>query len=355
MARLNPSQPSAVVFTIHEDEPSEHGTAGSKPSKKNKARRNRYLINDTGSESNGDAIPRRDVKTKQPGSRARTKSNAKERNDERALADRFTTLKINDREFAHDEENHDANAEPSTTKNSPAPARRTVKKNRKPLGSTRANPLLLPLSSSSSKKERYSLTNLENFHPKSENWEDDDDARGQLRRSRKKDSGLEPTRVKASRKGGRDGRRGGSPESEDGSESENEFDSLDDFIVSDNDEISYHDSAGELDETEEEEEEEIIPKQKTSRRLFRGRRPRQGEDKRDSVEKHNNIATKAKALDIVNELSTTTTLSREKEFSSHLHLKPTSTSPSSQDTPIKKTQQSIMDGDDVFQERRDDR
>lgn len=353
MARLNPSQPSSVVFTIHEDEPSKTGTAGSKQIK-NKARRNRYPIKDSGSESNSDDIPRRDVITKESGSRARTKSNAKEKTDERALADRFTALKIKDRDSAHDEENHDANAEPSTTENSPAPTRRTAKKSRRPLGSTRANPLLLPLSSSSSKKERYSLTNLENFHPKSENWEDDDDARGQPRRSRKKESGLERTRLKASRKGGRDGRRGGSPESEDGSESGDEFDSLDDFIVSDNDEISYHDSADELEEMEEEEEENIIPKQKTSRRLFRGRRPRQGENKRDSGEQHNNTATKAKTVDTVNELLTTTTLSSEKELSSHLDLKPTSASPSGQDSPIKKTQHPIMD-DDVFQERRDER
>ena len=349
MARLNPSQHSTVVFTIHEDEPSEKGTIGRKPSK---ARRNTYPRNDSASESASDDIPRKDARAKQPRSSARSKlkSNAKnEENDDRALTDRFTCLKIKDRDSAHDEENRDADAELDATENSPVVTRRMLKKNRRPLGSTRANPLLLPLSSSSSKKERYSLTNLENFHPKSENWEGEEDGYGQPGRSRKKASGFERTGSKASPKGGRAGRRDGTPGSEDESGSGDEFDSLDDFIVSDNDEISYHDSEDELDETE---EEEIVVKPKTPRRLFRGKRPRQGQDKRDPGEQHNNATTETKKLDVVSELLSNTTLSSEKEISSRLDLRPTSTSASSQDTPIKKKQHPTMDDNEVFPERR---
>ncbi|KAL4874512.1 SprT-like family-domain-containing protein [Aspergillus karnatakaensis] len=59
------------------------------------------------------------------------------------------------------------------------------------------------------------------------------------------------------------------PESED--ENDTSSDSLDDFIVSDNDEPSYHETSE--DETSEEEEEHKSPPPTQKRRLFRGRRP----------------------------------------------------------------------------------
>ncbi|KAA8649798.1 hypothetical protein EYZ11_005391 [Aspergillus tanneri] len=58
------------------------------------------------------------------------------------------------------------------------------------------------------------------------------------------------------------------PQSEDEDSGDNGYDSLDDFIVSDNDEPSYHETSD--NETEEEEE---IPPPKPRRRLMRGRRP----------------------------------------------------------------------------------
>ncbi|KAL4996055.1 SprT-like family-domain-containing protein [Aspergillus recurvatus] len=61
-------------------------------------------------------------------------------------------------------------------------------------------------------------------------------------------------------------------ESEDENEIDDSFDSLDDFIVSDNDEPSYHETSE--DEFEEEEEEhKASPPPTQRRRLFRGRRP----------------------------------------------------------------------------------
>jgi hypothetical protein len=60
------------------------------------------------------------------------------------------------------------------------------------------------------------------------------------------------------------------PESENESDSDS-FDSLDDFIVSDNEEVSYHASSSSEDETEEQHKVATPPTQK--RRLFRGRRP----------------------------------------------------------------------------------
>ncbi|KAL2811118.1 SprT-like family-domain-containing protein [Aspergillus granulosus] len=63
------------------------------------------------------------------------------------------------------------------------------------------------------------------------------------------------------------------PEPESGDESDNDsFNSLDDFIVSDNDEISYHGSSSE-DETQEEQQHKEATPPTQRRRLFRGRRP----------------------------------------------------------------------------------
>ncbi|KAL4820654.1 SprT-like family-domain-containing protein [Aspergillus spinulosporus] len=60
-------------------------------------------------------------------------------------------------------------------------------------------------------------------------------------------------------------------ESEDEDENDDSFNSLDDFIVSDNDEPSYHETSE--DESEEEEEEHKASPPTQRRRLFRGRRP----------------------------------------------------------------------------------
>ncbi|KAL4774218.1 SprT-like family-domain-containing protein [Aspergillus nidulans var. acristatus] len=60
-------------------------------------------------------------------------------------------------------------------------------------------------------------------------------------------------------------------ESEDENENDDSFNSLDDFIVSDNDEPSYHETSE--DESEEEEEEHKVSPPTQRRRLFRGRRP----------------------------------------------------------------------------------
>ncbi|KAL2785192.1 SprT-like family-domain-containing protein [Aspergillus keveii] len=63
------------------------------------------------------------------------------------------------------------------------------------------------------------------------------------------------------------------PEPESENESDNDsFDSLDDFIVSDNDEVSSHASSSSEDETEEEQHKVATPPTQR-RRLFRGRRP----------------------------------------------------------------------------------
>ncbi|KAL3430843.1 SprT-like family-domain-containing protein [Aspergillus tetrazonus] len=60
-------------------------------------------------------------------------------------------------------------------------------------------------------------------------------------------------------------------ESENENENDDSYNSLDDFIVSDNDEPSYHETSE--DESEEEEEEHKVPPPTQRRRLFRGRRP----------------------------------------------------------------------------------
>ncbi|RAL03757.1 uncharacterized protein BO80DRAFT_500073 [Aspergillus ibericus CBS 121593] len=61
-------------------------------------------------------------------------------------------------------------------------------------------------------------------------------------------------------------------ESDDDNESENGFDSMDDFIVSDNEDVSYHETSD--GETFEEEEKQPTPSPpRTKRRLMRGRRP----------------------------------------------------------------------------------
>lgn len=344
MARLNLSQPSAAVFTIHE-EVAENGAAGHKSS--NKARRAKYSGSDRSSDrssnsnSNSDDSTRHDETDKKPRSLARTKSRDEENeneNDGGSLTVRFTSLKIKESANDGDEENRDAE---------PTPPRRKTK-SRRPLGSTRANPLLLPLSSSSAKKERYSLTNLENFHPKSENWEDEDDAHAKPNRSSK---GSDETKSKPSRGAARVGRSENIPAVEERSESGDGFESLDDFIISDDEDISYHDSEQDIKEEndeEEEEKEEIILMPKTPRRLFRGRRPAQA--KHDNGEQHDST-TESESLATAKELPNTT-LSKGKGIIPRFDLKRTLTAPKTQDTPVKKNRDTTMYADDVFQERR---
>lgn len=59
------------------------------------------------------------------------------------------------------------------------------------------------------------------------------------------------------------------------SEDDNGFDSLDDFIVSDNEDISYHETSDDESLEEEQEEKQPTPSPpRTRKRLLRGRRPR---------------------------------------------------------------------------------
>lgn len=62
---------------------------------------------------------------------------------------------------------------------------------------------------------------------------------------------------------------GGSESEEEDATSETSFDSLDDFVVSDNDEISYHASS----DSESEEEKAPTPPKAARKRLLRGRKP----------------------------------------------------------------------------------
>ncbi|KAL1956179.1 hypothetical protein VTO42DRAFT_7526 [Malbranchea cinnamomea] len=326
MARLNLSQSGATTFTIHEDGLAKRPMSRSKPLK---ARKNGYLpsTNDNGTGIND--LHENAAKKDRPQSHDMAEATGNTR-DQGSLAAQLTSLSL--RESAEDDGVDNENAGPASS----GPRRKA--KGRRPLGLTRTNPLLLPLSSSSAKKERYSLTNVENFNPKNEALEKEEDAFNRPSRSYKRS--LQKTTKLPDKidQMGREDATQSKTSDEEVDESEEEFDSLDDFIVSDDD-ISYRDSEDEI----EEDENEVILKPKTPRRLFRGRPPPSA--RRDAGTSSTNTIESQKSS-TVNKLPTQQ-LDDEGISSFSFSLKPTLICQDKQNTPVKKTLSTNMDDGDV--------
>ncbi|KAL2009819.1 hypothetical protein VTN00DRAFT_5626 [Thermoascus crustaceus] len=146
---------------------------------------------------------------------------------------------------------------------------------------------------------------------------------------------------------------------EEENESEDDgFDSLDDFIVSDNEEISYYDTSDALDDDDDdddEEENEIKeppPQPKSRRRLIRGRRPRSPEEeeparKEEKLEDddHTDRNRKERQFRLEPSLPKTLDLSSPPK----LGPKPTSSLFQTQQRSPKKMEQHSDDNDDLSQ------
>lgn len=270
MARLNrnhnrnrDNQATAPQLTVHED--SDYGSKESDSDPqliKSRSRRTRSkkastVINGNSSDEKSDGVV-----------------------DDGAMSARFSSIRLNGQRQEVGSKKSRQQEKENTSGKEDILSNSEKSKTRRALGSTQANPLLLPLPSTSAQKGRYSLENVENFRPKSASWRED-----------------EGNNLVSSSSSSKDGRRRGEPErtlsksprktgttariekkrvsqfqlsDDENGVSGGESDSLDDFIVEDDEDISYiQDSDEEL----EEDEEEPVVEPKTPRRLFKGTRP----------------------------------------------------------------------------------
>ena len=148
-------------------------------------------------------------------------------------------------------------------------------KTKNPLKLARTNSLLLPLSQQGPSRRQTRKSELYDYAKENDPVEQaDDDSVSSLTRSSSDASSWQSPVRRNTRQTPQSQRfstyRQRETEVEDPDDSEdNGFDSMDDFVVSDNEEVSFNESSG----SETEEEKAPSPPPQPKRRLFRGRRP----------------------------------------------------------------------------------
>ncbi|WEW60605.1 hypothetical protein PRK78_006092 [Emydomyces testavorans] len=221
------------------------------------------------------------------------------------------------------------------------------------LGVNGANTLFQSRRVSCREESRYNdyISDDENISAGSGNYEKENDEKGLFNETKSSAHGNKPLshRSEIPRRSGRNTRKPSlaAPSSEEEEETNQnqdseEFDSLDDFIVGDDEDISYCESTE--DEAEESEEEIISKPRVLGRRLFRGRKPALLQDAEKNTKANTNNTTDAHGpseLDGLAEKLRNTKLSKTE-------LHPTAKfSKEFRELPEKKTQEErTMDDDD---------
>ncbi|EAS36394.3 HMG box-containing protein [Coccidioides immitis RS] len=204
------------------------------------------------------------------------------------------------------------------------------KRRLRPLGFNKKNILYQVRRVSGREESRYNdySSDNENTNPGSGDYEKENDEKGLFNETKSSASSARPGKVITESRfsvGKRikkpsiteqyisekdeKGRLDEGDDDDDGDDDDGEFDSLDDFIVGDDENISYHESTDEIEESED----EIIVKPRTpARRLFRGRRPQNKENttKNTNVETNTQDAPDASDIDDLAEILNKTKLSK---------------------------------------------
>jgi hypothetical protein len=298
MARLSHAQAKATTqFTIHQDAEPEHADIPRSPQKSRRKEVPRP-------ESNG---------------------------DDGVLATELSSLRLSDHPIRKKTIKTAESSSESTV------AGKKQKGRARPLGSAKKNPLLVSLSSSSESGDRYSLENVENFRPKDESWGELPSVSKDIsKRSPKKAAPNPSTLLNKNDEAETEvpiGPDAADDEDDAAGTSDDGFDSLEDFIVDDDADISYCEDS---DAIVEDEEEVVVKPKSPKRRLFRGvRRNAVDYPSSNSSSLSNHRTVNALGLDLADS---------DERFPAPFDLEPATSHTANDTTPVKKSSQSMMDG-----------